>query len=106
MTRYPEVPELVEQYMEESASTRCWVTVRDIRAHFNLEESAGQALSGFLHKISHGPFFSCRYKVTRIEKFEDTVPPYRIICRYFVEERPSQRRKRESEEDQSGQTSR
>lgn len=95
MTRYPEVPELLEQYMEESGRTARWITVREIRAHFNLDDSAGPALSGFLQKIFQGPFFSCRYKVTRIEKFEDTVPPYRIICKYFVEERPYHHRTRE-----------
>jgi hypothetical protein len=94
MTRYPEVPEMLEQFMEKSGTTARWVTVREIRAHFNLEESAGPALSGFLQKIFQGPFFSCRYKVTRIQKFTDDTPPYRIICKYYVEERPSHRRVR------------
>jgi hypothetical protein len=96
MARYPEIPELLEQYMEESGSTACWVTVREIRAYFNLDEAAGPALSGFLHKIFQGPFFACRYKVTRIDKFEDTVPPYRIICKYYIMERPSRRKTRKS----------
>ena len=94
MTRHPEVPELIEQYMDDAHTPACWVTVRDIRTRFNLDESAGPALSGFLQKISQGPFFSCRYRVSRIEKFQDTVPPYRIICRYLVEERPSYQRAR------------
>ncbi|MCK9579741.1 MAG: hypothetical protein M0Q92_04740 [Methanoregula sp.] len=88
MTRHPEVPELVEQYMEASGTAGCWVTVREIRAHFNLDDSIAPALSGFLQKIYQGPFFTCRYKVARIEKFQDTVPPYRIISKYFVQERP------------------
>ena len=91
MIRHPDVPDLVERYMTEIQSPACWVTVRDIRARFNLDESAGPAISGFLKKIYQGPYFSCRYKVSRIEKFRDTLPPNRLICRYLVEERPSYR---------------
>jgi hypothetical protein len=74
MTRHPEFPELLERYMEASGSAACWVTVRKIRAHFNLDDFAGPALSGFLQKIYQGPYLTCRYKVARIEKFQDTVP--------------------------------
>jgi len=103
MTRHPEVPELIEQYMEDAHTPACWVTVRDLRTHFKLDESAGPALSGFLQKIFQGPFFSCRYKVTRIEKFVDTDPPYRIICRYRVEERPSHQHARDRAKQRSTQ---
>lgn len=89
MTRHSEVPELVEQYMEAKGRSARWVTVREIRNHFDLDDSIAPAVSGFLHKIYQGPFFSFRYKVARIEKFQDAVPPYRIISRYFVEERKS-----------------
>jgi hypothetical protein len=58
------------------------VAVRDIHAHFNLTGSADPAFSGFLQKIFRGSFFSCRFKVTRIEKFRDDVPPYRFIIKY------------------------
>ena len=96
MKRTPAAPDLIEQYMQDNRTEQCWVTVRDIRTHFNLDESAGPALSGFLQKIHQGPFFSCRYKVSRIEKFEDTVPPYRIIRRYYLEVRPACRRMRKT----------
>jgi hypothetical protein len=88
MNRHPEVTDLLEQYMEASGSTACWVTVRDIRAHFNLDESIAPALSGFLQKIYQGPYFTCQYKVTRIEKFQDSIPPYRTISKYLVQQRP------------------
>jgi len=84
MTRHPEFSELLEQYMESSGSAECWVTVRELRSFFQLDESAGPALSGFLHKIYHRPLFSCRYMVARMEKFTDTSPPYRIIKKYLV----------------------
>ncbi|MDD1693650.1 MAG: hypothetical protein LUQ71_02900 [Methanoregula sp.] len=90
MTRHPEFPEMLDQYMETSGSAERWVTVRELRSYFQLDESAGPALSGFLHKIHHGPFVSCRYKVARIEKFRDTTPPYRIIKKYLVQVRPVQ----------------
>jgi len=78
--------------MEEAGVSSRWVTVRDIRAHFSLDESAGPAVSGFLQRLASGPFFSCPHKVSRIEKFVDSIPPYRIICRYLVEKRPSHRK--------------
>ena len=90
MTRHPEVPELLEQYMTALGSSEQWVTVREIRAFFNLDDSTGPAFSGFLQRSHYGAFFSCRYKVTRMEKFRDKTPPYRIIRRYLVQERPQQ----------------
>jgi len=88
MTHHPEIPELLEQYMVASCETECWVTVRELRLYFQLDESAGPALSGFLQKIHHGSFLTCRYKVARMEKFRDTTPPYRIIKKYLIQERP------------------
>jgi hypothetical protein len=84
VTSHPEFPELLEQYMETSGSAECWVTVRELRSFFQLDESAGPALSGFLHKIHHRPSFSSRYMVARMEKFTDIAPPYRIIKKYHV----------------------
>jgi hypothetical protein len=91
LTHHPEVPELLEQYMAASGSAECWVTVREIRSFFQLDESTGPALAGFLQKIHHGSFFTCRYRVARMEKFQDAAPPYRIIKKYLVQERPVQK---------------
>jgi len=91
MTNHPEIPELLEQYMQAAGATERWVTVRELRSFFQMDESAGPAFSGFLQKIHQGPFVSCRYKVTRIEKFRDAIPPYRIIRKYLVRERPARR---------------
>ncbi|MDP3564285.1 MAG: hypothetical protein Q8R70_07310 [Methanoregula sp.] len=101
MTRHPEIPELLEQYMEDSGRSVQWITVHEIRMYFHLADSDGPALSGFLKKIHDGPFFSCRYKVARIEKFRDTNPPYRIIKKYLVQERPAQRHHQDSEVNES-----
>jgi len=91
MHRHPEVPELLEQFMEASGTAECWVTVREFRSFFCMEESAGPAISGFLQRIHHGPFPACRYRVTRMEKFRDNAPPYRIIKKYLVQARPAPR---------------
>ena len=77
--------------MVESGRSVQWITVQEIRTYFHLADSDGPAISGFLSKIHHGPFFTCRYRVTRMEKFRDTTPPYRIIKKYLVQERPVQR---------------
>lgn len=98
MHRHPEVPELLEQYMEASGTEECWVTVRELRSFFRTTEPAGPAFSGFLQRIHHGPFPACRYRVIRIEKFRDTAPPYRIIKKYLVQPRPAPRASRSAAE--------
>jgi hypothetical protein len=87
MDRHPDVPDLLENYMESSGLQVCWFTVRELRSCFNLDDSAGPAISGFLQRIHYGHFFSFRYKVGRIEKNRETTPPYRIIRKYLVQER-------------------
>ena len=66
MTLHSKVPDLVEQFMEATGKTARWVTVREIRAHFDLDDAIAPAVSGFLHKIYQGPFFMFPFKVTRI----------------------------------------
>lgn len=93
MSLHSEIPELLEVFMDSVGEKERWVTVRELREFFGLDVSAGQAFAGFLQKIYQGPFFSCRFKVVRIEKFQDTPPPYRIIRKYLVQERPQAREK-------------
>jgi hypothetical protein len=83
------ISDLLEQYMNEKGYAECWITVQEIRARFKMECPSGQAISGFLGRNHNGAFAACRYRVTRIEKFRDTIPPYRIIRRYLVQERPA-----------------
>jgi len=84
-------PGLLEQYMADSGCSEQWIAVKDIRLYFHLAESDGPAISGFLSKIHHGSFLSCRYKVARIEKSRDTEHPYRVARKYLVTERPVRR---------------
>ena len=93
MARNREIPELLEQYMEQSGKTEQWITVQEFRSHFQLDEFAAPAISGFLRRIYHGPFFSCHYRVERMEKVVIHTPQRRFIKRYLVKKRPEPRRK-------------
>jgi hypothetical protein len=88
MSRYPELPDLLDRYMKAQGSPEQWVTVRSLREFFDLGESVGPALSAFLRKIHHGTYRSCRYQVARIEWFHDVSRPYQFVRRYLVRERP------------------
>jgi hypothetical protein len=39
--------------MEASGSSEQWITVREIRSHFDLDDSAGPVISGFLQRIHY-----------------------------------------------------
>lgn len=88
MACYRDIPELLERLMEESGDAERWITVNEFRRHYDLDEFSSPAISGFLRKISQGPFFSFRYRVERIEKIKISKPHRRIIKRYLVTRRP------------------
>ncbi|MCK9632222.1 MAG: hypothetical protein M0R30_11360 [Methanoregula sp.] len=93
MARNKDVPLLLERFMEESGKTQHWVTVNEFRTYFDLDECSAPAISGFLRRIYHGPFFSCQYRVQRIEKVVVQNPQRRTIKRYLVTKRPQGRQK-------------
>ena len=82
------ISELLEQFMESGGVPERWITVQDIRTHFNLNDTASPAISGFLRRIHQGPFFTCQCRVTRIERLIVKTPHTRMIKRYFVTRRP------------------
>jgi hypothetical protein len=92
MARNRDVPNLLETFMEESGETQRWVTVNEIRTYFNLDEFSAPPISGFLQRIYHGPFFSCPYRVERIEKITVQKKQRRVVKRYLVTRRPQARR--------------
>jgi hypothetical protein len=94
MARNKDIPDLLEKFMIESGETQRWVTVSEIRTYFNLDEFSAPPISGFLQRIYHGPFFSCPYRVERIEKVIVQKPQRRIIRRYLVTKRPPAREKK------------
>jgi hypothetical protein len=88
MTDYHTIPELLEEYMQPHGGTGLWVTVPEFRTYFALNERSSPAISGFFHRISQGPFFTCPYRVARIEKLTVKTPNTRIIKRYYITRRP------------------
>jgi hypothetical protein len=91
MARNRDVPELLERFMKESGETQRWVTVNEIRTYFNLDEFSAPPISGFLQRIYHGAFFSCPYRVERIEKITVQKKQRRVVKRYLVTRRPQAR---------------
>jgi len=64
------------------------VTVHEIHTHFDLDDPTSPAISGFLRRIYQGPFRTCHYRVTRIEKMIFNTQYTRMIKGYFVTRRP------------------
>jgi len=93
MARNRDVPKLLETFMEESGERQRWVTVNEIRTYFDLDEFSAPPISGFLQRIYHGPFFSCPYRVERIEKITLQKKQRRVVKRYLVTRRPPARKR-------------
>ena len=89
MARNKEIPELFEQYMDQSGKVGQWITVQEIRTHFGLDEAYAPAIAGFLRRIYNGPFFACHYRVDRVEKTLINTPQRRYIKKYLVIKRKS-----------------
>ncbi|MEN6443800.1 MAG: hypothetical protein WC391_03890 [Methanoregula sp.] len=90
------IPELLEQYMETGGNKEQWITVNDLRTFFHLDDTASPAISGFLRRINHGPFFTCQYRVIRIEKMIIDTPHPRMIKRYLIARRPGSAKKEDT----------
>ena len=82
MRKYEGVPEMLEQFMQESGSHACWITVQELRDRFQLTRYQCTSVSGFLRRLEFGRFGQCPYIVTRIEKPCTTGD--RRTCRYMV----------------------
>jgi len=87
MTDYHAIPELLEEYMQQHSSAGLWVTVPEFRTYFGMDEHSSPAISGFFRRLYHRPFFTCPYRVTKIEKLMVTNPQTRMIKRYFISRR-------------------
>ena len=86
-------PELLEEYMQGNDGAGRWVTVLEFRTFFAIDERASPAISGFFRRLNQGPFFTCRYRVARIENLMVNTPHTRMIKRYFITKRPEPRDK-------------
>ena len=93
ITDYHAIPDLLEEYMQGHNGGGLWVTVPEFRTFFAMDKHASPAISGFLKKLYQGPFFTCPYRVARIEKRMVNTPHTRMIKRYFITRRPEPRNK-------------
>jgi len=94
MTGYRAIPELLEEYMQDHDGAGLWVTVPEFRTFFAMDVYASPAIAGFFRRLYQGPFFTCPYRVARIEKLIVTTPHTRTIKRYYITRRPGPRDKR------------
>lgn len=94
MARNKEIPELLEKFMEQSGENEQWITVQEFRTYFQLDELYAPAIAGFLRRIYHSPFFSCNYRVERMEKIVVNIPQRKIIKRYLVKKRQESSKKK------------
>ena len=70
MKKYPGIPELLEQYMEENGSDEQWITVNELCDRFSLTRYQSNTVSGFLRRLAFGTFGRFPYVVLKIERSE------------------------------------
>jgi hypothetical protein len=84
MRKYPDMPELLEQFMVEQGRDQRWVTVHELRDRFGLTRYQCNTVSGFLRRLKFGSFGRFPYIVLRIEQEEGANPSDPKKCRYLV----------------------
>lgn len=84
MKKYPGMPELLEQFMQEQSCVERWVTVQELRDRFDLTRYQCNTVSGFLRRLHAGAFGRFPYTVARIETAERVTRSEPMRCRYLV----------------------
>ena len=84
MKKYPGIPELLEQNMEENGSDEQWITVNELRDRFSLSRYQCNTVSGFLRRLAFGTFDRFPYIVLKIESAEGVKPSDPKKYRYLV----------------------
>lgn len=96
MKKYPNIPELLEAYMEENGTDHRWITVQELRNHFGLTRYQSNTVSAFLRRLRLGPFGRFPFIVAKIERSNGKNPSDPKKCRYLLTGReypPAQRRR-------------
>lgn len=88
MNKYPGIPEMLEQFMEEQCREECWVTVQELRDRFALTRYQCNTVSGFLRRLEFGTFGQFPYIVVRIEQTRNTQISDPPKSRYLVKHKP------------------
>jgi hypothetical protein len=84
MRKYPGMPELLEQFMQEQGAEERWITVQELRDCFGLTRYQCNTVSGFLRRLHAGTFGKFPYIVARIEPAEGVTLSGPPKCRYLV----------------------
>lgn len=84
MRKYPGIPELLEAYMEENAADERWITVHELRDHFNLTRYRSNTVSAFLRRLKFGPFGQFPFIVAKITREAGENPSDPKKCRYLL----------------------
>jgi hypothetical protein len=66
MRKYPGIPELIEQYMQQNEVDEQWITVHEFRDHFGLTRYQSNTVSAFLRRLHAGPFSRFPFIVAKI----------------------------------------
>jgi len=89
MKKYPGIPELMEQFMEEQGADERWVTVQELRDRFGLARNQCTIVSGFLHRLQFGTFGQFPYIVLKRERATSSSNSDARVYRYLVKRRYS-----------------
>jgi hypothetical protein len=84
MRKYPNIPELLEAYMQEQGSLERWVTVQELRDRFGLTRYQCNTVSGFLRRLESGPFGQFPFIVAKITREDGENPSDPKKCRYLL----------------------
>ena len=85
--RFNELPDLLEQYMEENGSDERWVTVQEFRDRFNLTWENGHIIAAFLCGLMYKPIFKFPFIVYRVERIKTQYRSQIAPNRYLVKRR-------------------
>jgi hypothetical protein len=84
MRKYSDIPELLEQFMEEHGTDERWLTVHELRDRFGLTRYQCNTVSGFLRRLEYATFGRFPFIVLRIEQAGRTHPSDPPKYRYLV----------------------
>lgn len=87
MKRSEDIPELVEQFLDEKDGTPCWITVQEIRGRFALDRNQARIIAGFLQRLAYRPGLEFPFIVNRIERVRGQYPSETTALRYLVRRR-------------------
>ncbi|WP_292425699.1 hypothetical protein [Methanoregula sp.] len=91
MRKYPGMPELLEQFMQEQDAEEHWITVQELRDRFGLTRYQCNTVSGFLRRLEFGTFGRFSYRVLKIEQVKGAGPSDPPKCRYLIKCKHSRR---------------